>query len=84
MLAGIPVIADPGIPTGLGSNDDEDAVVAFYSPEMLLYESPIMVMTGQPGLKNWTTTITLGKFAGFAPQYSESVAKATGTSFNEV
>ena len=80
MLAGVPVIADPAIPADIDTSD-EDAVIGFYSPEMLLYESPMMVFSGNPALHKWTHTITMGKYVGFAPKYDVSAAAVRGTIF---
>ena len=80
MLAGVPVISDPAIPADIDTSD-EDAVIGFYSPEMLLYESPMMVFSGNPALHKWTHTITMGKYVAFAPKYDTSAAAVRGTIF---
>ena len=84
MLAGVPVIVDPAVPVNAGSNTNEDWVIGFYAPEMLLYESPLMVLEGDPDIRKWTHTITAGCFMAFAPKRNISAAAVRGTVFAAV
>ena len=59
-------------------------MIAFYSPEMLLLESPLMVMRGNPDIRKWTHTITAGCFMAFAPKRNISAAAVRGTVFAAV
>ena len=77
LLGGVPIISDPGVPTTIDTN--QDGVFAFYAPDMLLYESPLMVMGPDPDVKAWANTITMGRFVAFRPRHITSVGRLSGT-----
>ena len=78
-IAGIPVISDAAIKTNLGTNTNQDQVLAFYAPEMLLFRSPPMMLSGMPNLSSWKHMITMGRFVAFAPKRNVSAASLGGT-----
>ena len=80
LLAGVPVIADPNVPTDV-ETENADPVIGIYAPEMLLMESPMMIFRGNPALSSWTHTITAGKYVAFAARYGKSAAYTSGTIF---
>lgn len=78
-IAGIPVFSDASIPTNLDASDtDEDVGLAVYAPDLWLYESPFMVMEGDPQLAKWTHTISVGKFIAFKMVRDVSAAGVHG------
>ena len=80
LLAGVPVIADPNVPTDV-ETENADPVIGIYAPEMLLFESPMMIFRGNPALDDWTHTIAPGKHMAFLPRYDVSAAYTSGTIF---
>ena len=80
LLAGVPVIADPHVPTDV-ETENADPVIGIYAPEMLLMESPMMIFRGNPALEDWTHMVTAGKHVAFIPRFSTSGAYTSGTIF---
>lgn len=81
-IAGVPVVSDAAIPTTLdSSNSNEDVVIAVYAPDAVLYESPMMLMTGDPLLHKFTHTLLLAKYMAFKLIRNTSAAAVRGTIF---
>ena len=80
LLAGVPVIADPHVPTDV-ETENADPVIGIVAEEMLLMESPMMIFRGNPALEDWTHMVTAGKHVAFIPRFSTSGAYTSGTIF---
>ena len=79
ILGGVPIISDAAVPTDLDSSNDQDGVFAIYGPDMLLYESPLMVLRNDPVVKSWQNVVSIGRFVAFQPRYTTSAGRLSGT-----
>lgn len=82
-IGGTPVVTDAAVPTTYATNT-QDVAIAVFAPDCHLYESPMMVFTGDPKLHNWTHTITMGKFVAFKLMRTSGAATVRGTQFAAV
>ena len=77
ILGGVPLISDAAVPTTIDT--DQDGIYAIYGPDMLLYESPLMIMRNDPVVKSWTNVVSLGRFVAFQPRFDTSAGRLSGT-----
>ena len=77
VVGGVPLVSDSACPTTIDTN--QDGVFAWYAPDMLFFESPLMVMRQDPNAKAWSNTVTMGRFVAFAPRFDTSAARLSGT-----
>ena len=80
-IAGARVISDTNMPVSAGVNANEDIAIAAHTPSLLLFESPPVVMQGDPDIRNWRKTVTVGKYLAFGLRFDYRAATVQGTAW---
>ena len=58
-------------------------MIAFHGPSVVLFESPLVVETGNPDLAKFTRTTQVARYVAFGLRASNHAAAVYGTIFDE-
>jgi hypothetical protein len=78
-MHGLPVVADPNIPTNLGGGSNQDAIYVLRSKDLVLYESGLRAEAfREPLAANLSVLLQVSSYDAFLSRYPSSIVEISG------